>query len=89
MTKHRLYQICEDYKGGMSFEKICKKYGGLRVYIPQVVPDVKERIMRDFNGYNYEILATRYNLSVEKVREIIRRHKIELNQTKVYGEENG
>ncbi|PAF47728.1 hypothetical protein BKH46_02510 [Helicobacter sp. 12S02634-8] len=75
MTKHKLHEICEDYKAGMSFEKICKKYGGLRVYIPQVIPDVRERIIEEFNGYNYELLATKFNLSVEKVREIIREHR--------------
>lgn len=59
----------------MSFEKICKKYGGLRVYIPQVIPDVRERIIEEFNGYNYELLATKFNLSLEKVREIIREYR--------------
>lgn len=48
----RLKEICESYKNGMSWEKICKKYGGISIYVPKVIPSVREQILKEYNGYN-------------------------------------
>ena len=47
---HMLQDILNDYKNGMSFEKICKKYGGTSLYIPKVSPYAKENIIKEFNA---------------------------------------
>ena len=70
---HMLQDILNDYKNGMSFEKICKKYGGISLYIPKVSPYAKENIIKEFNGANYAFLAYKYNLSERAVREIVKR----------------
>ena len=73
---HMLQDILNDYKNGMSFEKICKKYGGTSLYIPKVSPYAKENIIKEFNnGANYAFLAYKYNLSERAVREIVRRDR--------------
>ncbi|MCX2717795.1 hypothetical protein OQH61_08630 [Helicobacter sp. MIT 21-1697] len=75
MDKHLLEQICESYKAGMSWEKIYKTYGGVSVYIPKVSPNAKEKVIKEFNGYNASFLAHKYNLSENTIREIIRESK--------------
>ena len=83
MDKHLLEQICESYKNGMSWEKICKTYGGVSIYVPKVSPNAKEQIVQEFNGYNAAFLAHKYNLSENTIREIIRESKKKGNgQTK-------
>ena len=72
---HYLEEICIDYKNGMSFEKICKKYGGISLYVPKVIPNVKEKIIQEFNGANFATLAYKYNLSENTIRDIIKKHR--------------
>ncbi|ANV98302.1 hypothetical protein BBW65_07085 [Helicobacter enhydrae] len=67
-----LKEICESYKEGMSWEKICKKYGGVNIYVPKVIPSVREQILEEYNGYNKVFLAHKYNLSVRSVEKIVR-----------------
>lgn len=71
----RLKEICESYKNGMSWEKICKKYGGVSIYVPKVLPSVKEKILEEYNGYNKTFLAYKYNLSIRSVEKIIKNEK--------------
>ena len=74
-----MYSIEEIYfnaKKSNSLEEFCKKYGGRKVYIPQVRPDYKERIQQEFNGYNKEVLATKYNVTVSTVEDIVRALKV-------------
>ena len=68
-----LQDILNDYKNGMSLEKICKRYGGMSLYIPKVSPLAKENIIKEFNGANHAFLAYKYNLSQRAVREIVKR----------------
>ncbi|STQ86738.1 hypothetical protein LS73_003400 [Helicobacter muridarum] len=69
---HYLEEICIAYKKGMSFEKICRKYGGIGIYVPKVSPEAKDRIIKEFNGGNYAFLAYKYNLSESTIRKLIR-----------------
>ncbi len=72
---HYLEEICIDYKNGMSFEKICRKYGGISLYVPKVSPDAKEKILQEFNGTNFVTLAYKYNLSENTIRDIIKKDR--------------
>lgn len=68
-------ELYSDIKNGMSKETFHKKYGGIQLYIPQLSQNYKTNIIKEFNGYNYHILATKYNLSLSSVYRIIREHK--------------
>ena len=73
--KHILLEICERFKNGLSWEKICKEYGGTSVYVPKISPTAKDDIKAEFNGYNTAFLAHKYNLSQNTVRLIVRKAK--------------
>ena len=70
-----LKDIYNDIKAGASLPRLHKKYGGFKIYIPQRMPDYKERIIEEFNGYNYDELAFKYNTSRSNVEEIIKQKK--------------
>jgi len=67
--------IYNDIKNGASLKRIHSKYGGLRIYIPQREENYKEKLLADFNGYNYTDLALKYKISENYTREIIREAK--------------
>ena len=75
IEKHLLLEICERYKAGLTWEQICKMYGGMSLYVPKVSPSAKEQIKAEFNGYNIAFLAYKYNLSQNSVRAIVRESK--------------
>ena len=60
---------------GASLKKLHGKYGGFRIYIPKKMPNYKENLINDFNGYNYVDLAIKYGISEEHTRKLIREHK--------------
>lgn len=68
-------EIYQDIKNGMSIEKVHKKYGGFKIYIPKVCSDYKEKIIKEFNGYNQAVLASKYNVSINQVYAIVKKHK--------------
>ena len=70
-----LEEIFNDIKDGASLERIHKNYGGFNLYIPLQRPDYKERIKAEFNGYNYDTLAYKYNTTPKNVREIVKKDK--------------
>ena len=70
-----LEDIYNDIKNGASLPRLHKKYGGLRIYIANHVPDFKDKVREEFNGYNYDALAYKYNLAVSTVREIVKEPK--------------
>ena len=74
-----LEDIYNDIKAGASLPRLHKKYGGFKIYIPQRMPDYKERIIEEFTGYNYDELAFKYNTSRSNVEEIIKQNKEENN----------
>lgn len=74
-----LEDIYNDIKAGASLPRLHKKYGGFKIYIPQRMPDYKERIIEEFTGYNYDELAFKYNTSRSNVEEIIKQNKEEHN----------
>ena len=67
-----LEDIYNDIKAGASIERIHKQYGGFNLYIPQQRPDYKERIIEEFNGYNFDQLAYKYNTTPKNVRQIVK-----------------
>jgi len=70
-----LNDIKEDLKNGATSERIYKKYGGTMVYIPQRPNSYKEKIIEEFNGYNYAELSRKYNISEYSVRRLVRKSK--------------
>lgn len=85
-NKHILLEICERFKNGLSWEKICKEYGGISVYVPKVSPTAKDDIKAEFNGYNTAFLAYKYNLSQNSVRNVVREHKKSDNTPSLFDE---
>lgn len=53
----------------MSWEKICKKYGGVSVYVPKVIPSVREQILEEYNGYNKIFFSSQIQSECEEYRE--------------------
>lgn len=72
-----LQDVEESLKNGSSRQRIYKKYGGIMMYIPQKPTDYREKVIEEFNGYNYMELSRKYNLAESSVRRIIREHEDE------------
>ena len=68
---YRIEDIYDDIKNGATLSRIYNKYGGFSIYITQRMPNYKEKILEEFNGYNYKDLAQRYNVAEYSVRRII------------------
>jgi len=67
--------VYDDIKNGASLERISKKYGGIRIYIPKLTAHYKEKILEEFNGYNYDELAYKYNTTRSNVENVIKKDK--------------
>ena len=68
-------KIYEDISNGMSLEKIHKKYGGIKLYIPKTRPDFEELVAKEFTGDNHSVLAHKYNISIQTVYNVIKRSR--------------
>lgn len=55
--------------------KIAWLFGGTNIYLPKLTKIIQrardERIMKEFNGENYNQLAKKYDLSASWLRELI------------------
>ncbi len=55
--------------------KLAERFGGITAYLPKVDSIVRkardEKIKEEFNGYNYDSLARKYNISSQWVRIIV------------------
>lgn len=75
MEKVKLEGIV-DIIGKEKFAEICRVYGGTCVYIPMHKSTVREdrnkEIIRRFDGFNFEQLASEYRMSVTHLRRILR-----------------
>lgn len=71
MAWFTLEDIYNDIQNGASLPRLHKVYGGAELYIPQQMPDYKERIIEEFSGYNYDELSHKYNTTVRNVRKIV------------------
>lgn len=69
---YTLEDIYNDIRKGASLERIHRNYGGFSIYIQRQRPDYKEKILEEFNGYNYDALAHKYNTTPSNVREILK-----------------
>lgn len=76
-----LEDILKDFENGASIERLHKKYGGVKIYIPKLLPQYKQKIIEEFNGYNYDTLAYKYNTTRSNVEEIIKKDKEDKNPT--------
>jgi Mor family transcriptional regulator len=72
---YTLEDIKEEVEKGTSIESLYKKFGGFDIYIPKVMPNYKEKVLLEFNGYNHAVLATKYNVSKNQIYKIIREDK--------------
>ena len=70
-----LNDVSNDIKNGSGHERIYKKYGGIMMYIPRKPNNYREKVIGEFNGYNYAELSRKYNLAESSVRRIIRESK--------------
>ena len=70
-----LEDVREDIKNGASYERIYRKYGGIMLYVPQKPTNYRDKVIEEFNGYNYAQLSRKYNLAESSVRRIIRESK--------------
>jgi len=69
---YTIEEIAEDIRAGLTNQQMYKKYGGTAPYIPKVDPQFKEKILKEFNGYNQHFLATKYNVALNTVYKIVR-----------------
>lgn len=45
------------------------------LYVPQKPTNYRDKVIEEFNGYNYAQLSRKYNLAESSVRRIIRESK--------------
>ena len=76
---YTIEEIADDIRAGMTNSQIYKKHGGTAPYIPKVDPKFKEKIIREFNGYNHHSLATKFNISLNTIYRVLRSAKVENN----------
>ena len=72
---YTIEEIVADVRNGATIERIYSRYGGFSVYIPQKAGDYREKIIAEFNGYNFKELASRYGFAEASIRRIINQHK--------------
>lgn len=58
-------------RAGHSDEKICRYFGGSKIYVPMTVPNVEEKIQAEFNGHNFRQLRHKYRVSEAHIRRIL------------------
>lgn len=61
--------------GMEAYIKLIKTYGGENIYVRKADTIAREhqreKIINDFNGYNYKFLAHKYNLTERSIRRIV------------------
>ena len=72
---YTIEEIVEDIKNGATIERIYSRYGGFTVYVPKKDGNYKEKILEEFNGYNFKELAYKHGFAVASIRRIIKRDK--------------
>ncbi len=80
-------ELCE-LIGIETYLKPVKNLGGCTVYIAKadkIETIIRNRKLKDeFNGFNYQRLALKYNLSERRVRDIIDEDRIPSTQMTIY-----
>ena len=71
------YRFCKEH----SIEEVIKEYGGGEIYVPSYKSTHRdEEIYKRYkSGESLRVLAREYNLSISRVRAIIRRYKQHIN----------
>ena len=68
-------EMIGDPKGGEVALVLARHFGGQNIYFPKLdrtmLPERDRRIREEFTGRNHKFLARRYNLSVQRVRDIV------------------
>ncbi len=58
-----------------SYLKLVRSFGGMSLYLPKeerLLKNKRDKEIREtFNGYNYKLLARKFKLSENRIREII------------------
>lgn len=65
--------IATAVKEDTPIHELYKKFGGFKIYIPKVMPDYKEKVLEEFNGYNHASLASKYNVSINTIYSIVKK----------------
>jgi len=79
-----LEDIAKAVNEGTPEVELYKKFGGFSIYIPKVMPNYEEKVLKEFNGYNHAVLATKYNVSMNTIYSIIRKSKITKKQAVLF-----
>jgi Mor family transcriptional regulator len=82
------YRLIAEKCGLNTALEIAYLFGGVNIYFPkpeQIIQDIRDkRIVKEFDGENYNQLAKKYNLSTSWVREIINRARAADRQTNIF-----
>ncbi|CAI3552958.1 Mor domain-containing protein [Clostridium neonatale] len=61
--------------GVKEFYNFCKDFGGITIYVPKIEGAfrtvIHKRVKEEYNGYNCQALALKYNLSERTIRGLI------------------
>ena len=73
-----VYAEIAGFFGGSGHEiamTLARHFGGQNIYFPKLdrtmLPERDRRIREEFTGRNHKFIARRYNLSVQRVRDIV------------------
>ena len=81
MSLFSIEEILTDIKeNNIPISKVYKKYGGVNIYIPRIDPNYKEKVLKEFNGYNQCLLADKYNVSLSQIYSITKKKKQSIKQ---------
>jgi len=69
---YTIADIYSDIKNGATLQRIHSKYGGFVIYITTRQDGYKEKLLAEFNGYNFKDLAVKYSLTPDHVRKIVK-----------------
>lgn len=73
-----------------SYKKLVLAFGGTYLYLPKVdtltIENRNNKIREDFNGYNINELAIKWNLSVSRIRDIVDAKKNEIKRQPCEGQ---
>lgn len=73
-----------------AYGKLVERYGGQAIYIPKsdsIVRSLRDdHIRKDFNGFNYKFLCSKYNLSERTIRAITAEKNNEMKNSPLEGQ---
>ena len=82
------WQEMVDIIGIKSVLEICRRFGGISLYVPKlesvIAPAKRRAILKEFKGNNYRGLAKRFDISERNVYDIVAEDNWQRNQQKLF-----